>query len=558
MESSEVMDGLLKWLKKEHKAQSDKIFVGRFGSGVGLRGLGVRQDVLPGEVLLRIPIKAALTIDSARDALRREANKGLQPALDTALAAHPEVDAWCAALGLCLCLEKQLGCLGEWWPYLESLPRELCSVLKLSPASLERVEEWGPELAEAARFPAQLRAFHTLLCQLYEAEGEGGLPRALESRAAVPGWEDFVWGYEIPVYRQHFVTSHDMGSSCTIPIHYYHIWTPNPRFYSHRYEMSRCRGIEDEEMRSYTAAGVPHQFLLPCLDMLNHDRGREAEIHFNYSDNAYRIIAKQPMRAGEQLFISYGRRSNPELLVAYGFMEPLNPEDAWRIALPPHRTTGGGEGSCPRREVVRPLQEEEEAKEPFLEPFLTLRTVSHATDYLPADPCEPLHLVQISITGDTGGRAGSSGELLTVTLSDTLPKHPPRLTRYHQDPHHEGEEGEGAVEWKEIALALALPGPYTTAPPSWPESWPVLVRRSLAEHCRAASLVALPPGAGIEPPIQLHPPPPSPPPLRPLHPPLLAAEDGVTVEWFRRLRHQGLRRLIGRLELPTVLPYMDM
>lgn len=35
--------------------------------------------------------------------------------------------------------------------------------------------------------------------------------------------------------------------------------------------------------------------------------------------------------AGEQVFISYGPRSNDHLLQRYGFVEPSNPNDVYRI-----------------------------------------------------------------------------------------------------------------------------------------------------------------------------------------------------------------------------------
>lgn len=42
-------------------------------------------------------------------------------------------------------------------------------------------------------------------------------------------------------------------------------------------------------------------------------------------------LAQSGWEAGEQVFISYGPRSNDHLLQRYGFVEPSNPNDVYRI-----------------------------------------------------------------------------------------------------------------------------------------------------------------------------------------------------------------------------------
>jgi len=74
-----------------------------------------------------------------------------------------------------------------------------------------------------------------------------------------------------------------------------------------------------------------NQFMIPLLDMLNHNREAACKIHYVYTEKKYQIIATKPAREGEQIFISYGERSNLELLTAYGFMEEANPLDEFRL-----------------------------------------------------------------------------------------------------------------------------------------------------------------------------------------------------------------------------------
>lgn len=61
-------------------------------------------------------------------------------------------------------------------------------------------------------------------------------------------------------------------------------------------------------------------------------------------------------QAGEQVFISYGPRSNDHLLQRYGFVEPNNPNDVYRITglVDKVRTTlAPWYSGCPRIDVGR-------------------------------------------------------------------------------------------------------------------------------------------------------------------------------------------------------------
>lgn len=72
------------------------------------------------------------------------------------------------------------------------------------------------------------------------------------------------------------------------------------------------------------------------IDMANH-KSTEAkgEVSFEFFGNAYSLAVESKVDAGDELFISYGARSNDQLLQYYGFVEADNPHDVY--ILPPLR-----------------------------------------------------------------------------------------------------------------------------------------------------------------------------------------------------------------------------
>ena len=75
--------------------------------------------------------------------------------------------------------------------------------------------------------------------------------------------------------------------------------------------------------------------ICPMIDMTNHRSKPSAEVSFEYFANAYSLATTEDIPAGEQVFISYGARSNDQLLQYYGFVEPDNPCDVY--VMPPLR-----------------------------------------------------------------------------------------------------------------------------------------------------------------------------------------------------------------------------
>jgi hypothetical protein len=76
--------------------------------------------------------------------------------------------------------------------------------------------------------------------------------------------------------------------------------------------------------------------ICPMIDMANHQSVKFAgQVSFEYFANAYSLATDQAIPSGDEVYISYGPRSNDQLLQYYGFVERNNPNDVY--VMPPLR-----------------------------------------------------------------------------------------------------------------------------------------------------------------------------------------------------------------------------
>ncbi|KAF3796637.1 Ribulose-1 bisphosphate carboxylase/oxygenase large subunit N-methyltransferase [Nymphaea thermarum] len=75
--------------------------------------------------------------------------------------------------------------------------------------------------------------------------------------------------------------------------------------------------------------------LVPWADMLNHNSEVETFLDYDKSSKGVVFTTDRSYQPGEQVFISYGKKSNGELLLSYGFVpsEGSNPNDSVDLSL---------------------------------------------------------------------------------------------------------------------------------------------------------------------------------------------------------------------------------
>lgn len=78
--------------------------------------------------------------------------------------------------------------------------------------------------------------------------------------------------------------------------------------------------------------GKPH--IIPIFEFLNHLPELTSDLNYEMDDNGDLVVsAKWEIPADEEITISYGRRSNPELLASFGFADPPFLEPFWSLRI---------------------------------------------------------------------------------------------------------------------------------------------------------------------------------------------------------------------------------
>mmetsp|Transcript_16073 Transcript_16073/g.44451 ORF Transcript_16073/g.44451 Transcript_16073/m.44451 type:complete len:565 (+) Transcript_16073:27-1721(+) len=76
--------------------------------------------------------------------------------------------------------------------------------------------------------------------------------------------------------------------------------------------------------------------ICPVIDMANHDSMRTTgNVAYEFFANAYSLSTTSTVPSNSEVFISYGSRSNDQLMQYYGFVEQDNPHDTY--VMPPLR-----------------------------------------------------------------------------------------------------------------------------------------------------------------------------------------------------------------------------
>ncbi|KAM1016184.1 hypothetical protein ACFX13_046648 [Malus domestica] len=75
--------------------------------------------------------------------------------------------------------------------------------------------------------------------------------------------------------------------------------------------------------------------LVPWADMLNHSCKVDAFLDYDKSSQGVVFSTDEAYEPGEQVFISYGKKSNGEILLSYGFAprEGTNPRDSVEVPV---------------------------------------------------------------------------------------------------------------------------------------------------------------------------------------------------------------------------------
>ncbi|CAM9182197.1 unnamed protein product [Ascophyllum nodosum] len=87
-----------------------------------------------------------------------------------------------------------------------------------------------------------------------------------------------------------------------------------------------AKGVNWVRSRGFTAFGDPH--MIPGADMFNHDPNKQSVQIGTDGDDYFVMKTVHPVKAGQEVFSSFGNLSNAQLLNSYGFVLTGNPFDS--------------------------------------------------------------------------------------------------------------------------------------------------------------------------------------------------------------------------------------
>jgi hypothetical protein len=273
-----------------HGAQLDGVCVAEEGEGGGLRGVRTTRAVREHGVLFSVPRSLFLSVGAAE----------ASPLLGSFVRAHRAQACLSdpARVLVALLLFEALRPHGFWAPYIRSLPApdELEDFIdRWEERELALVQEpWLGTLAAGKRAECGLARRELLAAVRVHRGGSARLsepPEVLEALAQL----EAACGDEAR-YRWSF-------------------W------------MVESRAFLD---RAASDSALP--CLIPFGDMLNHNPVRSDHAEFDRS--CFALVAADDCEAGQPVHNSYGRRSNRELLLSYGFCLDDNPWESVTVQLP--------------------------------------------------------------------------------------------------------------------------------------------------------------------------------------------------------------------------------
>ncbi|CAM9139676.1 unnamed protein product, partial [Sphacelaria rigidula] len=86
-----------------------------------------------------------------------------------------------------------------------------------------------------------------------------------------------------------------------------------------------AKGVNWVRSRGFTVMGDPH--MIPGADMFNHDPDKQSVQMSTDGEDHFVMKTVHPVKAGDEIFSSFGNLSNAQLLNSYGFVLPGNPFD---------------------------------------------------------------------------------------------------------------------------------------------------------------------------------------------------------------------------------------
>lgn len=233
-------------------------------------GLRAERDFLENELILEIPRRLIFSTQTAAPEL-----KSLKH--DPLIQQMPQV-----ALAIALLVEKYKE-NSKWKEYLDILPTSYNTVFYMNTREMMELKG-SPTLETALKQLRNITRQYAYFNRVFQNRNDA-VSTLLKDFFS---YDDYIWAVSTVMTRQNLIPGED-GSSTIYA-------------------------------------------LIPLWDMCNHEEGR-ITTGFNTNSNCCECYAMRNFKKGEQIFISYGPRTNSDFLVHSGFVCPENKNDGILLRL---------------------------------------------------------------------------------------------------------------------------------------------------------------------------------------------------------------------------------
>jgi hypothetical protein len=277
----------------------------------------------PNQVLLQVPTSAALTVESPGQGPNE--SSVVRQAKDrrafTDLPWFVQFAAYLVMLRQGVTTER-----GDVQPWLNSLPTVLDTPVHWTVAEKKELQYDFMEKA-VLRQEKSWKAYHELL----KENGFGHV-----------AWDDFLWGCEMARSRA-FSGAYTGGAfrpgiyafTLLLITVYVGLGLGSLDQAANGAGVVFCATVLQDFVIPKLAKTKKY-VICPLIDMANHQSiGNAGDVSFEYFGNVYSLATSQAVPSDKPVMISYGARSNDDLLQYYGFSEVGNPHDVY--VLPPLR-----------------------------------------------------------------------------------------------------------------------------------------------------------------------------------------------------------------------------
>jgi len=307
--STKTESGIYHEWAREQGVQFDKVEQKDFGD---MRGMVALSDIQGGEIFINLPRSAALVVDPLEKC----------PCSDFVEPGYYKMCPWYVKMAILLLFEQSKGSSSRIYGYIEQLPESIDTPVRWNEKELDELQNPG--------FKRSIMKQKEDWSKLYQEFQKN-------SKGTIKTYEEFLWALEN--VRSRSFSGPYAGSPIKDRVTMALLLAAGGAGYA---------AFSHIPLESLLNAGISvacfnllYDLVLssrlkwyamcPIIDSLNHSGVVNSVIEYEYFKDTFVVSTDTAYTKGSQIFISYGEKTNEQLLQYYGFILDDNPHDACNL-----------------------------------------------------------------------------------------------------------------------------------------------------------------------------------------------------------------------------------